>query len=204
MFAHLQDFIDSYGYLAVLIGTFFEGETILVLGGLAAKLGYLELPWVMGCAFVGALSGDQLWFFVGRRHGRKLLARHPGWNERVQRIDRVLRRHEVPVLVGFRFVYGFRNLTPFVVGLGSIPALRFLTLNVIGALLWSVSVAYAGYLFGRAVEIVLGDIKRYELAALAVVAFVGLGLWLVRLAIGRRRALRQADATARGSGKAPM
>src|SRR3972149_4016621 len=185
MFAHLQDFIDSYGYLAVLIGTFFGGETILGLGGLAAKLGYLELPWVMACAFVGALSGDQLWFFVGRRHGRKLLARHPGWNERVQRIDRVLRRHEVPVLVGFRFVYGFRNLTPVVVGLGSIPAMRFLTLNVIGALLWSVSVAYAGYLFGRAVEMVLGGIKRNEHVGVQVEGVVERGLKSVRLAIGR-------------------
>lgn len=44
----LEYLIDTYGYPAILIGTFLEGETILVLGGIVAKLGYLKLPWVMG------------------------------------------------------------------------------------------------------------------------------------------------------------
>lgn len=187
MLSPLQELIDSYGYLAVLIGTFFEGETILVLGGLAAHLGYLELPWVMATAFAGAVAGDQLWFLVGRFRGRRLLARHSGWVPRVQRIDRVLRHYEIPVLIGFRFVYGFRNLTPFVVGMGSIPAIKFVILNVIGAALWSAAVAYAGYLFGRAVEAVLGDVKRYELATIAFVALAGLGLWLGHRMIDWRR-----------------
>ena len=42
----LESLIDTYGYLAILVGTFFEGETILVLGGLAAYREYLGLPWV--------------------------------------------------------------------------------------------------------------------------------------------------------------
>jgi len=41
----LQSFIENYGYAAILIGTFLEGETILVLAGLAAHQGYLVLPW---------------------------------------------------------------------------------------------------------------------------------------------------------------
>ncbi|MBK5101143.1 MAG: hypothetical protein JJE15_09160 [Desulfobacteraceae bacterium] len=42
----LESLIDTYGYLAILVGTFFEGETILILGGLAAYREYLGLPWV--------------------------------------------------------------------------------------------------------------------------------------------------------------
>ena len=60
----LQDVIDKYGYAAVLIGTFLEGETILVIGGLAARLGYLKLQWVIVAAFAGSLAGDQ----IGRAH----------------------------------------------------------------------------------------------------------------------------------------
>ncbi|MCC6608633.1 MAG: DedA family protein [Burkholderiales bacterium] len=187
MLPSLQELIGSYGYLAVLVGTFFEGETILVLGGLAAHLGYLELPRVIATAFAGALAGDQLWFVVGRLYGRRLLARRARWIPRVQRIDRVLRRHEIPVLVGFRFVYGFRSLTPFVVGMGSISAIKFLILNAVGAALWSATVACAGFLFGRAVEAALGDLRRYELALIAFVALTGLGLWFAHRAIERRR-----------------
>ncbi len=183
----LQSFIDTYGYFALLIGTFFEGETILVLGGLAAQLGYLELPWVIVIAFIGALSGDQLWFIVGRCYGQTLLARFPRLRVRVERVHEVLERYETPVLLGFRFVYGFRNLTPFVVGTGRIKALKFVMLNAIGALVWSVTIACTGYVFGEVMEIVLGDIKRYQLWAIGVVVATGLTLWAIHIVRSRRR-----------------
>lgn len=181
----VQELIDTYGYLAVLVGTFLEGETILVLGGLAVHLGYLEMPWVIALAFVGSLSGDQLWFFLGRRYGQAVLARHPAWRERVDRVHAMLRRYELAVLIGFRFAYGLRNLTPFVVGLTRIGALKFTVCNALGALIWSVSIAYAGYLFGRAIELLLGDIKRYELEVMSAVVIVGLLTWSVYL-VARR------------------
>jgi len=58
----LESIVDTYGYVAVLLGTFLEGETILVLGGFAAHRGYLALPWVIVAAFFGSLCGDQLFF----------------------------------------------------------------------------------------------------------------------------------------------
>ncbi len=61
----LQSIIEHYGYAAILIGTFLEGETILVLAGLAAHQGYLVLSWVISAAFLGSLCGDQLFFIWG-------------------------------------------------------------------------------------------------------------------------------------------
>ena len=58
----LQSIIENYGYAAILIGTFLEGETILVLAGLAAHQGYLMLTGVIVAAFLGSLCGDQLFF----------------------------------------------------------------------------------------------------------------------------------------------
>jgi len=78
----LSEMIAKYGYLAVFVGTFFEGETILVLGGFAAHRGYLELPYVMLAAFVGTVLGDQLYYFIGRRWGVRLLEKRPRWRER--------------------------------------------------------------------------------------------------------------------------
>lgn len=63
----IADFLSHYGYLALLIGTFLEGETILVLGGLAAHQGYLDLAGVILAAFAGSLMGDQFFFLLGRR-----------------------------------------------------------------------------------------------------------------------------------------
>ena len=56
-------FIVEYGYLAILIGSFFEGETILVLGGLAVQQGYLYLSLVFLCSLIGTLTSDNVFFF---------------------------------------------------------------------------------------------------------------------------------------------
>lgn len=183
----LESLLVSYGYLAVLVGTFFEGETILVLGGVAAKLGYLELPWVVVCAFIGTFAGDQLFFFLGRYKGAALLARRPAWQGRVARVHMLLVRHQVPVILGFRFLYGLRTITPFVIGMSPIPALRFFIFNLLGAGAWAIVIGSLGYVFGHALEAVLGDIRRYEIAIMAVVLAIGLGLWLVHVWRGRRR-----------------
>ncbi|HVJ15566.1 MAG TPA: DedA family protein, partial [Polyangiaceae bacterium] len=133
----LMDLVNQYGYAAIVIGTFAEGETVLVLGGFAAHQGYLELPWVVVAAFAGSLCGDQCAFFLGRRYGGRLLARFGRLQAGVDRATALLRRHETWLLIGFRFVYGIRNVTPFTAGLSAIPVPRFLLLNVLGALLWS-------------------------------------------------------------------
>ena len=70
----LRSFVEAYGYYALLAGTFLEGETILLIGGLVAHLGYLDLPVVMLVAFIGSFSGDQLYFCIGRLKGRELLS----------------------------------------------------------------------------------------------------------------------------------
>ena len=72
-----QPSLEAYGYLAILIGSFIEGETILVPGGVAAQRGYLQLPWVILFAFLGSLSGDQLFFHLGRLHSQQILSKHP-------------------------------------------------------------------------------------------------------------------------------
>ena len=182
----LQGLIEHAGYALLFVGTLLEGETVLVLGGAAARLGYLRLEWVVACAFAGSLLGDQIWFWIGRRYGTRMLARREAWRRRVERIHAQLQRYEVPFLVGFRFVYGIRNLTPFVVGMSRIGAAKFFLLNALGALLWSVAGALAGYLLTQAADALLGDIKRFELAFLAAIATLGLCLWGYRALRGRR------------------
>jgi len=183
----LEAIIDTYGYLAVLVGTFLEGETILVLGGLAAQRGYLALPGVIGAAFVGTLCGDQLFFYLGRRHSQRLLAKRPAWRKQVDRADKLLRRFRTPLILGFRFLYGLRTVTPFAIGMSAVPAKKFIPLNILGALVWAVVIGVGGYLFGSALETFIGNFKRYEVEALAVVAAGGAVVWVVYLLRRRRR-----------------
>jgi len=180
--------ISRYGYLAIFIGTFLEGETILVLGGFAAHRGLLELPGVMACAFAGSLASDQLFFFVGRWRGAAWLARRPGWQPGVERVRGMIARHDTLIILAFRFIYGLRNVTPFALGMSDVPALKFAALNAIGAAVWAVAVAALGWFVGSAARQLLGHLERYELGVAALIVGFGLVLWARRRLSARRAA----------------
>ena len=182
----LESLLTAYGYPVLVIGTFLEGETILILGGVSAHLGYLSLVWVIACGFVGTFLGDQLYFFLGRRQGKTWLSRRPSWHSRADRVFHMLSKHQNLVILGFRFLYGLRTVTPFAIGMSKVSYLRFTTLNLIGASIWAIGIGLAGYYFGHAVEVVLGDLKRYELETIASVIVVAVLIWLVRFYRRRR------------------
>jgi len=175
----LETLLTHYGYPILFFGTLLEGETVMVLGGLSAHLGYLSLDRVIACGFCGTLLGDQLAFFLGRWHGKALLLRHPSWQARTQGVLDKLEQHQIPLILGFRFLYGLRSVTPFAIGMSDVSYLRFILLNLTGAGVWAVCIGLAGYYFGQAVEAVLGDIKRYELMLMAGIIGTAMLIWLV-------------------------
>jgi len=177
----LESLIETYGYGTVLVGTFLEGETILVLGGFAAHRGYLALPWVILAAFIGSLCGDQLFFYLGRKHSQAILERRPSWKARVDKAQRLVGRFQTPLILVFRFLYGLRTVLPFVIGMSSVPTGQFVFLNAVGALVWAVVVGTGGYLFGNALQIILGNLKHYEFMVFGIIAAVGALIWMFYL-----------------------
>ena len=174
----LAQIVRDYGYIAILIGTFLEGETIVLIAGFLAFTGHLELSLVILAAFVGSCSGDQLYFFIGRFQGRRLLQRFPAWQERTERVFYHVHRHQNLLILSFRFFYGLRNVTPFAVGMSEVKTARFVSLNIIGAAVWATTFGLLGYSFGHAFEQVLGAVKKYELTALGLLVVLGLTIWL--------------------------
>jgi len=177
----LRSLVETYGYYALLAGTFLEGETILLIGGFLAHLGYLDLRAVMLVAFIGSFSGDQIYFCIGRLKGRDLLARYQKWEKRVDKVHCLMARYHDFIMVGFRFVYGIRILTPVVLGMNKgVNALRFFALNAIGAMIWSLVISSAGYFFGYAIEKLIRAVKHYEIIVLFVIAGTGIAFWAAR------------------------
>jgi len=173
--------VQSYGYWAVLLGCFFEGETVLLLGGFAAQRGYLDLFWVMAAAFAGTLAGDLFYFFLGRWQHKLLLRKFPSWETRTQKARLALDRYRLPIVLSYRFLVGIRTIMAVAIGMSRIPTAQFLVLNVLGAALWALLVGGAGYLFGSAVEMILGQIRRMEILLVAGAALAALGFLGVRL-----------------------
>ena len=174
------DFLSQYGYLALAVGCLLEGETLLLLAGVAAHSGYLSLPVVVSVAFVFGTLGDQLYYVVGRRYGDSLLGRWPRYEAPAARVRGLIERHAEWLIVGVRFMYGLRLVGPVVIGMSNVSPWRFVVFNMIGAAIWAVVVAGAGYFFGHAIQWLLADIELFEKVALICV-----GLVVVTL-VGRR------------------
>jgi membrane protein DedA with SNARE-associated domain len=178
--------IQKYGYLALFIGTFLEGETILILAGFAAHRGYLDLNLVWLVAFVGAVVGDQVYFLIGRFRGQALIEKYPKLRRRVSRILPYLDKYQNWVLISFRFVYGFRTVTPFAIGASRIGARRFLVFNLAGGIVWAMLFDAAGYLFGHAAEVLFGRVERYEEYIFAGIIILGIMVAIIHSFWSRR------------------
>jgi membrane protein DedA with SNARE-associated domain len=103
----------------------------------------------------------------------------PGWKANSKRVFALLQQHQIPVIVGFRFLYGIRTVTPFIIGASGLNPARFIFWNFIGAGTWAVAFGSLGYLFGRSVEVFLDDAKKYEILMMALVFLIGIGIWLM-------------------------
>lgn len=175
----LPGLIDTYGYWAVLIGAFLEGETVLALAGFAAHRGYLDFGLVVAVALLAGFFGDQFYFFLGRVKGAQILARFPDAQARAHRFDELLARWHAPLIMGIRFMYGFRIVGPVLLGMGRVPAWKFMLFNFIGAAIWAPLVAGVGYLFGEAMHAVLRDMHRFEVWGFVVLLAIGAGGFLL-------------------------
>lgn len=177
MLEFLERVVSDYGYIALFVGTFLEGETILLIAGFLAHTGQLDLSVCIMTAFLGSLGGDQAAFYVGRWKGKQFISTRPKWQCRVERVHLMLERfHEVLILT-FRFFYGLRNLTPFILGTTDIKGYKFFLLNCVGAAVWAVVFGFAGYFFGTVVESVLKDVKHVQMIILLAAVVIGTGVW---------------------------
>jgi membrane protein DedA with SNARE-associated domain len=181
------ELIETWGYPAVFAGAFFEGETVLIIAGFLASGAHLDLTFVILSGYLGGIAGDQFYFYLGRLRGRQLIERRESWRPRLQRIESVLARHGTLLMLGYRFIYGFRLVTPLVLGAFGVARLRFLAFNLVNAAVWSALIASLGYAFGEVAARLFAEAHRYELVIVIVLALVGFGSWLFHRTRERRR-----------------
>ncbi len=176
----IEQFVTDYGYLAIFLWTFVEGETVVIVAGFFAHLGLLDVNLVVLSALVGSFSGDQLYYYIGRHGGAKLIAKRKTWQQSAQRVYQILHRHQYFLILTFRFYYGLRNVTPFAIGAAHIPRIRFFVLNLMGACIWAVLFSYGGYYLGETLKQYLDDYHRYAMYILAGILLFAALVWIVK------------------------
>src|SRR5687768_1075668 len=173
-----ESLLQDFGYLAVFVGTFLEGEAILVAAGFFASRRYLDPVAVGGVAFAGAYLGHLFWFWLGRVHGVRLLDRFPRMKRHFGKGVRVFERYGAAAIIITQWLYGLRITCAVIIGMSRISLLKFLFYQAVSCAVWVVIVTAAGYYFGRAIERVLGRVEHIEKYGLIIIAAIAIGFWV--------------------------
>ena len=167
-------------YPLITLWTMFEGETIVIICGAAARDLHILVELLAIFAFIGSFLGDQFYYYIGRRYGAPLLARWPTLNRRIDWAFHLVKDQPTLFILSFRFIYGIRNIAPFVIGISGVNRMRYFVLNFIAAQIWAHSFAWGGYYIGRALEHWLGSNRWYVMLGFFALAFVVTGFGYLR------------------------
>jgi membrane-associated protein len=162
---HLAWFVQQYGawvyallFLIIFCETglvvtpFLPGDSLLFVAGTLAAVGGMDPVLLTGVLTVAAILGDTVNYWIGHLLGdRVFAAERPRLIKReyLERTQRFYARHGGKTIILARFVPIVRTFAPFVAGVGSMAYGRFLAYNVVGGILWVVSLVLAGYFFGN-------------------------------------------------------
>jgi membrane-associated protein len=166
---------------STFVGVVFPGEIACLLGGVLAFESKVALWIVIVAAIGGAVAGDSVGYFVGRKFGDSLLNRLPSWlvsPRHVEKAKEMVRRYGGRAVFFGRFTAALRALVPGFAGAADIGYRRFVLWNFIGGAVWATSAVVAGYLAGNAWHKVnsLLNVIGYTLAGVVVLAIVAVVL----------------------------
>jgi undecaprenyl-diphosphatase len=166
------------------IGLVAPGETALLLGGLVAGQGQVDVLTMIAVVWAAAVAGDLTSFFLGRRLGRAFLVKHGPrvqiTEERLEHVERFFDRHGGKAILIGRFVGLVRAIAPFLAGSSGMPLRRFVPYDVVGAGLWGSTFVLLGYIFWQSFSQLVDYAKKGALALGAVIVLVVAITWLVR------------------------
>ncbi len=177
---------DHWGYVVIffaavleatpLFGLFVPGMVIVVAGGFMVKLGILDIGDAIAVAALGAIFGDLIGYFLGKKYGVSFLERYGKYfffrRKQFEKTKVLMSHHTGKSLIIGRFNSLTRSFAPFIAGSTDTSFNRFLLFNIIGGVTWAVTFILIGLVFGQSYEVA----ARYigEFVTIAIVAGIGI------------------------------
>lgn len=174
------------------LGLPLPGESALILAASLAGAGKISIWAVVTAAWCGAVLGDNIAYFIGRRYGRAVVTRYGarvGISEsRYARVEAAFARYGPLMVIAARFVVLLRQMNGLVAGTAGMHWLAFVLSNMLGAALWVGFWAVLAYQFGHAADVLpfIGRHLGLVASGLALLVLLGLLLGYLRMRAGPR------------------
>ncbi|HAQ02331.1 hypothetical protein A2467_01675 [Candidatus Nomurabacteria bacterium RIFOXYC2_FULL_36_8] len=135
----------------LFFGFFFPGDSLLFTAGLLASQGIFDIYSLIILCILGAILGDSVGYWSGKKYGRKLFERDAGFffkKKRIYDAEEFYKKHGKYTIIIARFVPIIRTFAPIVAGIGKMHYSTFISYNIIGGIFWVLSITLLGYIFG--------------------------------------------------------
>jgi len=152
-------FFIVFAETGLAVGFFLPGDSLLVVSGLFAAAGKLNIAFVLIAFFLGSVIGDSTGYWTGRAMGKTIFNRESSFifkPSRVEKAKRFFEKYGVKTIILARFVPIVRTFAPIVIGATEMPYARFLTFSILGGALWIFSMVALGYFVGGLIETAFG------------------------------------------------
>lgn len=158
-------FLIVFAETGLAVGFFLPGDSLLVVCGLFAAAGKLNvwLMWVL--LFIAAVIGDAVGYYSGRKVGPAIFSRPKSrfFNPKhLQKAHAFYEKHGGKTIIIARFVPIVRTFAPIVAGAADMSYRQFAIYNVVGGFAWVTSMLFAGYFLGGVVESAVRNIFGVE------------------------------------------
>lgn len=172
--------LKKYGYLVILIWTFLEGETIVIIAGWLSAAMEMNPMLIALCAFCGSFLSDQVMFSLGKYKGEPILRHFPRIGRNMNKAASLFKKYDTALILGFRFIYGVRNITPIMLGISGVSHKKFFALNFIGAGVWALTFTYGGLYVGKTFMRVMDNVGHGILYGILAVILTACLIWFIR------------------------
>jgi membrane protein DedA with SNARE-associated domain len=177
----LEELISQYGYIAIFILTFFEGESVLIAAGFLAFSGYLNAIAIVLVSTAASYVGHGTFFLIALHKRESFLAFVQRFIKvNLSKLEILMAKYGTVSIFISQWLYGFRLLSAAVLGLSRMGKTKYFTFQLISCLIWAIICTASGYFFGATLKNFLGDVKKYEPYIAAGVLIVGFILWYIR------------------------
>lgn len=198
LFVYVGLFFIVFAETGLALGFFLPGDSLLVVAGLFAATGKLNVALLIGLLFVAAVVGDAVGYYTGARLGPRLFKKKKSLLFRpshLQKAHSFYEKYGGKTIVIARFVPIVRTFAPIVAGAAEMPYRRFVVFNIAGGFLWVTSMLLGGYFLGSLLKTKLGiDLDEHIEWVVIVVVLLSLMPPFVEYLKSRREKARAADA----------
>lgn len=164
-------FLAVFSETGILLGFFLPGDSLLFTAGFLASTGFLDIRVIIFLAFIAAITGDGLGYYIGKKYGPRVFTKTDSFflnKKHIERTEKYFKQYGGETIILARFIPIIRTIAPVMAGVGKIGYKKFFIYNIFGGLIWTILLPLFGYWFGQ----IIPDADKIILPVVAAIIII--------------------------------